>query len=266
MPTRIGYRFVNAELLKLALSHRSWCAENGHVESNERLEFLGDAVLGFIIADKIFVHYPELPEGQLAKLRAGVVNAITLAEVAREIDLGDCLLLGKGERSTGGADKQSILADALEAIIGAVYLDGGFEAARSVVLRLWNERVIDAVREGPGGFDHKTRLQELAVASVDQPPRYEVTTTGPDHARVFDARVIVGDDVLGIGTGSSKKEAEQAAAGEAVEALKVEAQVEAPPEPAETATEPDATEPEKCALLSTTNRAQHAPSPQRLQS
>jgi len=147
-------------LLKLALSHRSWCAENGQVESNERLEFLGDAVLGLTIADKIFVQYPELPEGQLAKVRAGVVNAVTLAQIARQIHLGDSLYLGKGERTTGGADKQSILADALEAVIGAVYLDGGMEAARALVLR-------------------------------------------------------------GAGTGSSKKEAEQAAAGKAVEAIRL---------------------------------------------
>lgn len=202
------------------MSHRSWCAENGHVESNERLEFLGDAVLGLTIADKIYVHYPDLAEGQLAKVRAGVVNAVTLAEVAREVGLGNALLLGKGERATGGADKQSILADALEAVIGAVYLDGGIEAAQPLVLRLWRDRVTSAVLEGPGGFDHKTRLQELAVAVVDEAPRYEVTTTGPDHARVFDAKVIVGQDVLGIGTGTSKKEAEQAAAGQAVDHLK----------------------------------------------
>jgi ribonuclease-3 len=221
----------------LALSHRSWCAENGHVESNERLEFLGDAVLGLTIADKIFVHYPELPEGQLAKLRAGVVNAGTLAAIAREINLGDSLLLGKGEQATGGADKQSILADALEAVIGAVYLDGGIEAAYALVLRLWDDHVTHEVREGPGGFDHKTRLQELAVSSFERAPLYEVVTTGPDHARIFDARVLVGDDVLGIGTGSSKKEAEQAAAGQAVEALRQAAVVAAA----------DA-ESEKCAL------------------
>jgi ribonuclease-3 len=173
-----------------------------------------------VIADRTFVHYPELPEGQLAKLRAGVVNAATLAAIARDIDLGASLLLGKGERATGGADKQSILADALEAVIGAVYLDGGFEAARGVVLRLWHDHVNDAVREGPGGFDYKTRLQELAVAAFDRTPEYKVDTTGPDHARVFDARVVVGDEVVGTGSGSSKKEAEQAAAGEAVEALR----------------------------------------------
>lgn len=220
MPAAIGYHFADPELLKLALSHRSWCAENGHVESNERLEFLGDAVLGLTIAEQIFQKYPELPEGQLAKLRAGVVNSITLAQIARDIDLGPALLLGKGERTTGGSDKQSILADALEAIIGAVYIDGGIEAARAFVLRLWDEHVTTAVRLGPGGFDHKTRLQELAVATFETAPYYEVVATGPDHARIFDAAVRVGDNVLGTGTGSSKKEAEQVAAGQAVDAIK----------------------------------------------
>ena len=201
------------------MAHRSWCAENGQAESNERLEFLGDAVLGLMVADEIYNGHPELPEGELAKLRAGVVNAATLARIARMISLGDVLLLGKGERTTGGGDKQSILADDGFERIGAVYLDGGFEAARSVVLGLWRSEIADAVRQGPGGFDHKTRLQEMAVAAFDRPPEYVVQTSGPDHAREFTAQVVVGDEVLGEGTGSSKKEAEQAAAGVAVAAL-----------------------------------------------
>lgn len=219
MPAAIGYEFANPDLLQLALAHRSWCAENRQAQSNERLEFLGDAVLGLTVADEIYTQYPELPEGQLAKLRAGVVNSITLAEIARGINLGEALLLGKGERATGGSDKQSILADALEAVVGAVYLDGGFEAARNVIILLWGEAIAQSVVEGPGGFDHKTRLQEMAVAVYEHPPDYVVDTSGPDHARVFTARVVVGDEVLGAGTGSSKKEAEQAAAGQAVKAL-----------------------------------------------
>jgi len=205
------------------LAHRSWCAENGAAESNERLEFLGDAVLGLVVADEIFSGYPTLPEGQLAKLRAGVVNAATLANIARAINLGHAMLLGKGEAATGGADKQSILADALEAIIGAVYLDGGFEAAREMVLGLWGPVIAAAAADGPGGFDYKTRLQELAVATFDQAPGYDVETAGPDHARVFSASVVIGNQVFGTGTGSSKKEAEQAAAGEAVMALRTNA-------------------------------------------
>lgn len=223
--------------MQLALAHRSWCAENGQAESNERLEFLGDAVLGVSIADEIYRNHPELPEGQLAKLRAGVVNSVTLAEIARGIDLGPSLLLGKGEAATGGAGKQSILADALEAVIGAVYLDGGFVAAQELVLRLWSPVLDDAFRQGPGGFDHKTQLQEFAVASFDSPPNYHVDTSGPDHARVFEARVVVGDDIIGRGTGSSKKEAEQAAAREAVAALKKNTPAREVSDPAEAASE-----------------------------
>lgn len=177
-------------------------------------------MLGLVVADEIYRNHPDLPEGQLAKLRAGVVNSATLADVARSIDLGEALLLGKGEAATGGADKQSILADALEAVIGAVYLDGGFEAAAAVVMRLWRPVIEAAVQAGPGGFDHKTQLQELAVATFDRPPAYDVDTSGPDHARVFTASVAVGDNVLGAGSGSSKKEAEQAAARQAVAAIK----------------------------------------------
>lgn len=188
--------------------------------SNERLEFLGDAVLGMVIAEEIFVRYPELPEGQLAKLRAGVVNAAACAEVAREIELGPELLLGKGEASTGGADKQSILADAMEAVVGAVYLDGGYHLAQAMVLRLWHGLIMDTLQAGPGDLDHKTRLQEIAVASYESTPEYEIETSGPDHARIFTATVRVDGQTLGSGSGTSKKEAEQAAAGIAVRALR----------------------------------------------
>lgn len=172
-----------------------------------------------VVADEIYARYPELPEGQLAKLRAGVVNAISLADIARGLDLGPALKLGKGEAATGGADKQSILADALEAVVGAVYLDGGFPAAQELILRLWHESITQTVKLGPGGSDHKTRLQELAVAVHQHTPVYAVSMSGPDHARVFKAQVRIADDLLGEGSGSSKKEAEQAAAGIAVIAL-----------------------------------------------
>lgn len=172
-----------------------------------------------VVADEIYARYPELPEGQLAKLRAGVVNAISLAEIARGVDLGAALLLGKGEAATGGANKQSILADALEAVVGAVYLDGGFSAAQGLILRLWHESIAQTVRLGPGGSDHKTRLQELAVALHKDTPTYSVSMSGPDHARVFQAQVQIAGRLLGEGSGSSKKEAEQVAAGLAVDAL-----------------------------------------------
>lgn len=206
-------------MLELALAHRSWCSENGRTESNERLEFLGDAVLGMVVADEIYARYPELPEGQLAKLRAGVVNAISLADIARSLDLGQALRLGKGEAATGGADKQSILADALEAVVGAVYLDGGFVAAQQLILQLWHAAIVETAELGPGGSDHKTRLQELAVAEYGHTPVYSVAMSGPDHARVFEAQVQVAGRLLGTGAGSSKKEAEQAAAGVAVSAI-----------------------------------------------
>ncbi len=193
------------------MAHRSWCAEVPDEDSNERLEFLGDAVLGLVVTDHLYRAYPALPEGQLAKARASVVDAATLAEVASSLGLGDGLLLGKGEDATGGRDKSSILADAMEAVIGAVYLDGGWEAASAFVLDLLAERIADAAL-GPGGQDFKTRLQEMAVRAFDQLPRYEVSFEGPDHARRFFAVVYLDDAARGQGQGRSKKEAEQAAA------------------------------------------------------
>ncbi len=172
-----------------------------------------------VVADEVYRRFPELPEGKLAKLRAGVVNANALADIARQVNLGDAMLLGKGERTTGGADKQSILADALEAVIGAVHLDAGLEVATSMIVRLFGPMIEETALQGPGGRDHKTRLQELAVAFSDVPPAYRIAAEGPDHARMFNADVIVAHEVLGSGTGSSKKEAEQQAAGQAVEAL-----------------------------------------------
>jgi ribonuclease-3 len=200
------------------MAHRSWCAETTGVESNERLEFLGDAVLGLVVTDHVFRTYPGLPEGQLAQVRAAVVNAGALAEVAEQLGLGRYLLLGKGEHASGGREKPSILADAMEAVIGAVYLDGGWAAAAELVMTLLGERITEAAA-GPGGHDFKTRLQELAARRFDQLPRYEVRGEGPDHAKRFSAVVFLAGEEAGTGEGRSKKQAEQGAARMAWEKL-----------------------------------------------
>ncbi len=209
--TLLGWSFRDEPLLAQALAHRSWCAEHPEEASNERLEFLGDAVLGIIVTDHVYRTYPKLAEGHLAKVRASVVNADVLAEVAGRIALGPCLRLGKGEDASGGREKTSILSDALEAIIAAVYLDGGLEAARAVVMKLFGERIADAAN-GPGGDDYKTRLQELAAQRFEKLPRYQVSDEGPDHAKRFFATVLIGGAPRGQGEGGSKKQAEQAAA------------------------------------------------------
>ena len=196
-------------------------AESPGERSNERLEFLGDAVLGLVVTDHIFRAYPDLPEGELAKVRASVVSAAALAEIALELGLGESIQLGKGEGASGGREKPSILADATEAIIGAVYLDGGWTAASDLVLDLLGDRIADAAA-GPGGQDYKTRLQELAARLVDHVPEYRVVDDGPDHAKRFYASVRVGEQVFGGGEGRSKKQAEQAAARLAWEALQPE--------------------------------------------
>jgi ribonuclease-3 len=218
---RLGHPFVRPELLELALTHRSWCAENAGHESNERLEFLGDSVLGLVVTEHLYERYPHLPEGELAKARSGVVSAIALAEAATELALGPALRLGRGEHRSGGRAKPSILADALEAVIGAVHLDGGIEASRRLVLSLLAERTALAA-EGPGGHDHKTRLQELAARRWDDLPVYDLSDEGPDHAKTFHATVRVGGRVRGAGAGRSKKQAEQAAARAAWDHLVIE--------------------------------------------
>jgi ribonuclease III len=215
---RLGFAFDDSSLLVQALSHRSWCAESGGVPSNERLEFLGDAVLGLVVAEHTYRAYPDLPEGSLAKVRAAVVNASVLAEVAGELELGGALLLGRGEDSSGGREKASILANAVEAVIGAVYLDRGWDAASALVLRLLGSRIAEAAA-GPGAEDFKTRLQELVIRRAGELPRYEVDGAGPDHARRYTAAVYVGGTAAGRGEGRSKKDAEQAAARAAWEAL-----------------------------------------------
>jgi ribonuclease III len=214
----VGHRFGDRGLLQRALSHRSYCAEHPGIESNERLELLGDSVLGLVVTRFIYNRYEDLPEGELAKVRAAVVNATTLAEVSADIGLGDALLVGRGEERSGGRTKESILADAMEAVIAAVYLDAGWTSAEALVLRLLCDR-IDEEAVGPGGGDYKTRLQELAARRFDQVPRYRVRDEGPDHKKWFHAVVLLGGDEWGSGDGRSKKHAEQAAARAAWYAL-----------------------------------------------
>ncbi len=211
---RIGHRFTDVSLLAHALAHRSWCAEAGGAASNERLEFLGDAVLGLVVAEHCFGAYPALPEGALAKVRAAVVNTAVLAEVAGELGVGDLVLLGRGEDASGGRGKPSILANTVEALIGAVYLDGGLPAASTLVLRLLGRRIEEAAA-GPGADDYKTRLQEVVVRTVGVLPHYDVDGSGPDHDRRYRATVVVAGEPMGRGVGRSKKDAEQAAAREA---------------------------------------------------
>ncbi|MGB0994757.1 MAG: ribonuclease III [Acidimicrobiales bacterium] len=213
---RLGYHFVEPGLLIHALTHRSWCAEHPGDESNERLEFLGDAVLGVVVTDHLFSAFPDLPEGQLAKARAAVVSSTTLAEVGLELGVGLDLRLGKGEDASGGREKASIVADAVEAVLGAMYLDGGVEPVRRLVLEQLSER-IDQAAERPGDKDYKTRLQEVAAHDGFTPPVYALTESGPDHHKRFHATVAVGGERLGAGTGTSKKEAEQKAARAAYE-------------------------------------------------
>jgi ribonuclease-3 len=214
LEARLGVQFRDANVMLRSLAHRSWCAEHGDLPSNERLEFLGDSVLGLVVTRYVFDHFPSLPEGELSEVRAGVVNAKALAEVAAELDLGSCLLLGKGEAAAGGRTKPSILADAMEAVIAAVYLDQGWEVARDFVLRLLGAR-IGIAAEGPGGRDYKTRLQELAAQLSLGRPRYQVVDDGPDHAKRFFATVLLTGVAYGSGEGKSKKEAEQEAAWKA---------------------------------------------------
>ncbi|WP_439592507.1 ribonuclease III [Microbacterium sp.] len=201
---------IDPELLSLALTHRSWAYENGQVPHNERLEFLGDSVLGQAVTVRLYTRHPDLEEGALAKRRASVVSTVALAQIARGIGLGEYLKLGRGEDQTGGRDKDSILADTTEALIGATYLSAGPDAATALVLRLIDPLLDDPERYG-AATDPKTSLQELAARSGIGQPRYEVTSTGPDHERRFTATVFVGD-ASAQGEGTSKKFAEMAAA------------------------------------------------------
>ena len=215
----LGVEFADESLREAALTHRSFAFEQGLGVTNERLEFLGDSVLGLVVTDLAYRSYPGWHEGQLAKLRAAVVNMQALADVARSLGVGDLVRLGKGEEQSGGRDKASILADALEAIFGAVYLDRGLDVARALIERLFGPR-LEAYVAGGGPRDFKTILQELASQRLRSLPSYEVDETGPDHEKEFTATVSVAGEQLGSGVGRTKKEAEQDAAREAYERLR----------------------------------------------
>ena len=209
---------LSPEWLTLSLTHRSFAYENGGLPTNERLEFLGDSVLGLVVTEALYRLHPQLAEGQLAKMRAAVVNARALADVARELDLGSHLRLGRGEEITGGRDKSSILADTLEAVIGAVYLERGLVVAEALIHRLFDPVIERAAGLG-AGLDWKTSLQELTSALDLGTPEYAVEESGPDHAKAFRARVLLDREEYGDGRGRSKKEAEQQAAEAAYRAV-----------------------------------------------
>ena len=210
---------MDAQLFELALTHRSWAYENGGVPTNERLEFLGDAVLEIVVTEHLYRTYPDLPEGRLAKMRAAVVSAHSLAELARTLDIGAMVKLGAGEIATGGHDKTSILSDTLEALIGATHLSaGGAEASRLLVATLFVPLVERAAQLGPS-LDFKTSLQELCASQGLGVPTYELSESGPDHDRRFTATVMVANQPMGTGTSTTKRQAEVLAAGQAFAAL-----------------------------------------------
>jgi ribonuclease-3 len=214
---RIAHRFMNPDLLELALTHKSYANENRVPAHNERLEFLGDAVLGFVISEHLMNTCPESSEGDLSRLRAAIVSEPALAAIAREIGLGSFLLLGRGEDQTGGRDKDSLLANCLEALIASVYLDAGIGAVEAFVLRFFG-KVITRSCTARGTQDYKTELQELCQERIKQLPEYRVVSeTGPDHQKQFKVELSLKGEVFGRGIGKSKKEAEQKAAKEALE-------------------------------------------------
>lgn len=218
-----GVEVRDRELLRRALTHRSYAheASMGPDDTNERLEFLGDAVLDLVISDYMYLNHGRLDEGELTQIRSYLVNMNSLAEMGRELGIGPHILLSREEKADGGGDKSSILADTLEALIAAVYLDRGLEAARKLVLSLVRERLDEAL-SGPLDFDYKSRLQEQVIKKKGVLPKYRLREKGPDHRKIFHATVYVDDVNLGQGSGSSKKEAEQAAARQALEAKTVD--------------------------------------------
>jgi ribonuclease-3 len=214
----LGYGFGDAALLTRALTHRSFANENPEGgRDNERLEFLGDAVIGLVVGHELIDRFPDSAEGELSVLRSRIVSERGLSAAARKLDLGRWLRLGKGEERTGGRDKSSLLADVFEAVVGAVYLDGGYVPARELVVQALAEALEEPAH---ATLDYKTRLQEFAQGKFKSTPTYEVvSSSGPDHDKVFEVRVVIGEDELGRASGRSKKAAEQAAAGAALAAI-----------------------------------------------
>jgi ribonuclease III len=254
---RLGVTFRDPELLELSLTHRSFAFEAGGLPTNERLEFLGDAVVGLVVTDVLYRRFPEAPEGRLAKVRAAAVNTRSLAALARDLDLGDHVRLGRGEEQSGGRNKESILADTFEAVVGAVYVDRGIRTASSFVRRLFRSRLADLAAH-PGSLDYKTSLQELTAGALGTLPAYDVTEEGPDHDKRFRAVAMIAGDPLGTGAGRSKKEAEQAAAEEAYLAL--QERLQDPEEPLLPGGEPSAAEgTDRDALSSASRGAAHHP-------
>ena len=217
LQARLGL-VIRQELLELAFTHRSFAYENGLSETNERLEFLGDSVLGLVVTEELYRRYPDLDESRLSPLRSGIVNMRALAEIARSLELGQYMRIGKGEEVTGGRDKNSLLADSLEALIGAIYLSHGFAESQRVVGHLISETMENAKDRG-AGLDGKTALQELAAARKISAPEYQISESGPDHDKTFVATAVVGGEAIATGEGKSKREAEQIAARIAYEKL-----------------------------------------------
>ena len=215
----LGYTFRNKALLENALTHSSYANENRerHLPDNERLEFLGDSILGFVVAEYLYRNFPDKPEGELTRMRADLVCERNLAEAAATIELGSYLLLGHGEEQGGGRKRDSIVSDAMESVIAASFMDGGFAAAKEIIDRL----ILSNIPKGrPRNFDYKTAFQELVQRKKDQQIHYELTgESGPDHDKHFEVEVLLNGKAVGHGVGSSKKRAEQAAAEAAIEAL-----------------------------------------------
>jgi len=217
LKARLGLE-IRQELLQLAFTHRSFAYENGLTETNERLEFLGDSVLGLVVTEELYKRYPDLDESRLSPLRSGIVNMRALADIARTLELGQYMRIGKGEEVTGGRDKNSLLADSLEALIGAIYLSNGFETSQKIVGELISE-TMESAKDRGAGLDGKTALQELAAARKITAPEYLITESGPDHDKTFVATAVVGGEAVATGEGKSKREAEQIAARIAYEKL-----------------------------------------------